>query len=124
MVVAEGAGDGGATGEVFGDEGADDVALEAILLVDEVVGDADLLGDAACVVDIVNGAAAALDGFGDAIVAGEASLVPELKGEADDGVALGVEQGGDGGGVNPAGHGDGDGAGGRIGRFSHTVQFR
>ena len=39
----------------------------------------------------------------------EAALVPELQGEADDGVALGAEQRGDGGGVDAAGHGDGDG---------------
>ena len=61
VVVAEGAGDGGAAGEVLGDEGLDDVGLEALLLVDEVVGDVELLGDAACVVDVVDGAAAALD---------------------------------------------------------------
>ena len=61
VVVAERARNGGAAGEILGDEGADDVLLEALLLVDEVVGDAEAVGDAACVVDVVDGAAAALD---------------------------------------------------------------
>jgi hypothetical protein len=42
--------------------------LEALLLVDDVVGDVEVLGDAAGVVDVVDGAAAALDGFGHAFV--------------------------------------------------------
>ena len=92
VVVAEGAGDGGAAGEVLGDEGLDDFGFEAVLLVDDVVGDVELLGYVACVVDVVDGAAAALDGFGHAFVSGEAALVPELEGEADEGVAL--ERGG------------------------------
>ncbi len=111
MVVAEGAGDGRAAGEVLGDEGLDDVGLEALLLVDEVVRDAELLGDAAGVVDVVDGAAAALHGLGHAFVAGEAALVPELQGEADEGVALLAQESGDGRGVDAAGHGDGDGFG-------------
>src|SRR5581483_5848673 len=82
VVVAEGAGDGCAAGEVLGDEGADDLGLEAVLCVDEIVGDAEVLGDAAGVVDIVNGAAAALHGLGHALAASEAALVPELQGEA------------------------------------------
>ena len=92
VVVAERAGDGRAAGEVFADEGLDDVLLEAALLVDDVVGDAELLGDAACVVDVVERAAASGDLLGDAFLASQAALVPELKGEADEGVALGLEQ--------------------------------
>ena len=88
VVVAEGAGDGGAAGEVLADEGLDDFGFEAVLLVDDVVGDVELLGYVAGVVDVVDGAAAALDGFGHALVSGEAALVPELEGEADDRVAL------------------------------------
>ena len=84
VVVAEGAGDGRAAGEVLADEGLDDVGFEALLLVDEVVGDVELLGYAAGVVDVVDGAAAALDGFGHALVSGEAALIPELEGEADE----------------------------------------
>ena len=109
VVVAEGAGDGGASGEVLGDEGLDDFGFEAVLLVDDVVGDVELLGYVACVVDVVDGAAAALDGFGHAFVSGEAALVPELEGEADDLVSLGAQECGDGGGVDSSGHGYGDG---------------
>jgi len=47
VVVAEGAGDGSAAGEVLGDEGADDFGFKTVLGVDEVVGDAEVLGDAA-----------------------------------------------------------------------------
>ena len=113
VVVAEGAGDGGAAGEVFGDEGADYLCLEAVLGVDEVVRDAEVLGDVAGVVDVVDGATAALgDGLGEAevgVVGGEAALVPELEGEADEGVSLGVEERGDGGGVDATRHGYGNG---------------
>ena len=49
-----------------------------------------------------------LDGLGHAFVSGEAALVPELEGEADEGVALGAQERGDGGGVDSSGHGDGD----------------
>lgn len=108
VVVAEGAGDGGAAGEVLCYEGPDDLGLEAGFLVDEVVGDVEMLGDAACVVDVVDGAAAALDGFRHSVVAGQATLVPKLKGEADEGVALGAKERGDSGGVDSAGHGYGD----------------
>jgi hypothetical protein len=72
-----------------------------------------LLGYVACIVDIVDGAAAALNSLGHALVSGEAALVPELEGEADEGVTLGAQEGGDGGGVDSSGHGDGDGFGRR-----------
>ena len=84
MVVAERAGDGRASGEILLDEGADDVALEALLLVDDVVRDVEVLGDAAGVVDIIDRAAAALHLLGHAFLAGETALVPELQREADE----------------------------------------
>jgi hypothetical protein len=46
--------------------------------------------------------------LGHAFVAGEAALVPELEGEADEGCPWRVQQRGDGGGVDSAGHGYGD----------------
>jgi len=109
VIVAEGARDGGAAGEVIGDEGLDDVGLETGLLVDEVVRDVELFGDAAGVVDVVDGAATALDLFGHAVVSSEPALVPELEGEADEVVPLRAQEGGDGGGVDASGHGYGDG---------------
>ncbi len=104
VVVAESAGDGGSAGEVLADEGLDHIGFEALLLVDDVVGDVELLGDVAGVVDVVDGAAAALDRFGHALVSGEAALIPELEGEADEFVALSAQEGGDGGRVDSSGH--------------------
>ena len=54
-------------------------------------------------------------------MASEAALVPELEGEADEGMALGAEQCGDGGGVDSSGHGDGDGLALVLGRCGHGV---
>ena len=111
MVVAERAGNGRAAGEILVDEGPDHVALEALLLVDDVVGNAEVLGDVARVVDIVERAAAAgLGCIGNAMLAGEAGLIPKLEGEADDGLAVAVgEHGRYRRGVYPSGHGYGDG---------------
>jgi hypothetical protein len=84
MVVAERTRNRRAAVEILVDERADYVAFEAVLLVDYVVGDAEMLGYAAGVVDVIKGAAAAgLGSVGNAVLAGEAGLVPELKGEAD-----------------------------------------
>jgi hypothetical protein len=63
--------------EVLVHEGADNVALESVLLVHYVVGDAEMLGYAAGVVHIIERAAAAsLGSVGNAVLAGEAGLVP------------------------------------------------
>ena len=88
MVVAEGARDWGSSGEILADERLDDLGFEALLLVDDVVRDVELFGYMAGVVDVVDGTAAALDSFGHALVTGQAALVPELEGEADEVVAL------------------------------------
>ena len=67
--------------------------LEALLLVDDVVGNAEMLGHAARVVDIVERAAAAgLGRVGNAVLAGQPRLVPELQREADDDCAIGSGQ--------------------------------
>ena len=92
MVVAERAGYGRSASEVLGDEGLDHVGFEAVLLIDDVIGNVEAAGDMAGVVDVVDGAAASLDGFGHALMPGETALVPKLKREADNVVALGVEQ--------------------------------
>jgi hypothetical protein len=119
VVVAEGAGDGRASSEILRYEGHDDVGFEAGLLVDYVVGDVELLGNVAGVIDIVDGTAAALDGLGHALVSSEAALIPKLQGEADEGVALCAQECGDGGGVDSSGHGDGDGLPTGLGRGAH-----
>src|SRR5258706_14109425 len=109
MIVAEAAGDGRAYGKIVGDEGADDVALQALFVIDHIVWNADVLGDAAGVVDVVELATAAGYLLGHALVSGEAALVPELHGQADDVVSLSAEHGRDGGGIDSARHGYGDG---------------
>ena len=109
MIVAETARDRRASREIVVDEGPNHIVLEARLLIDDVVRNAKLLGDVAGVVDVVDGAAAALHGLGHALVTGEAALVPELERETDDAVALLAEHGRDGGGIDSARHGYGYG---------------
>ncbi len=53
MVVAERTGDRRPAGEVLGDERPHHILLEALFLVDDVVGNAEVLGDAAGVVHVV-----------------------------------------------------------------------
>ena len=105
--VAVGAGDGRAAGEILIDERAHDALLELLLEVHDVMRKIQVLRDALGVVDIVERAAAVLLGTV-ALEFGEAALVPELHREADDGVALLLKDGGDGGGIDAAGHGDRD----------------
>src|SRR5439155_26170194 len=59
MVIAERARNGGAAGEIFAHERAHNVLLKALLLVDDVVGYAEMLGHATGVVHVVERAAAA-----------------------------------------------------------------
>src|SRR5216684_1335403 len=59
------------------------------------------------IVNVIKGAAAVLRGAV-ALKFGEAALIPELHGEADDGAALLLEKRGNGGRVNTAGHSYGD----------------
>src|SRR6266403_686874 len=109
VIVAETARDRRASGKILLDERTNHIALKALLVIDHVVGDTQGLGNAACIVDVVDRTAAALDGFGHAFVSGETALVPELHGQADDVVAFGTQHGRDGRGVNSSRHGDGDG---------------
>ncbi len=84
VVVAERTGNGCAPGQILADEGADDVLLEALLLVDYVIGNAEVFGDMACVIDVVERTATACLGrVGNTMLAGEAGLVPKLESEAD-----------------------------------------
>ena len=111
MVVAKAARNGRASGKILLNERTHHIALKALLVIDHVVGDADGLGDAARVVNIIQRATASLHRLGHALMAGQAALVPELHGQANDFVALGAQHGRDGGGVNSTGHGDGNGCG-------------
>src|ERR1700722_17408308 len=109
MIVAEAAGDGSAPGKIFLDKRANDLALETLPMIDDVIRNADVLGHEAGGVDRVERGAAALHGPGQACVTGEAPLVPDLHGQADDGVSLGAKHGRDGGGIHTARHGYGNG---------------
>ena len=109
VVVAQAAGDRSASGNVLFHERAHHITLEALFVIDHIVRDADLLGDAAGVVDIVERAAASLNGLGHALASGETALVPELHGQTDDIVAVGTEHGRNGGRIHTARHSYRDG---------------
>ena len=53
MVVAERTGNGRASGQILGDKGPDHIPFEALLLIDDVIRNVQVLGDAARVVNIV-----------------------------------------------------------------------
>jgi hypothetical protein len=92
------------------DERAHDACFELFLEIDDVMGKIQMLGYALGVVDVVEGAAAVLRGAVP-LEFGEAALIPELHGEADDGAILLEEDRGDCGRVDTAGHGYSDEAG-------------
>ena len=109
MIVAQTAGDRSATGKILLDEWTHYVPLKSVLVIDDVVGDADGLCYAARVVNVIERTTAALHGLGHSRMASQTALIPELHREADDIVSLGAEHGRDGGGIDSTGHGDGDG---------------
>jgi hypothetical protein len=107
--------------QILVDEGADNVGLEAVLLIDDVVGDSKLFGYGACVVDVVERAAASLNCFGHSVLAGEATLVPELEGKTDEIVPFRAQNSRDRGGVDSSGHGDCDRVVGLVGHNSPVL---
>ncbi len=109
MIVAQTARNGSAAGKILLDEWTNYVTLEPVLVIDDVVRDADGLCHAAGVVNVIERTTAALHGLGHSRMASQTALIPELHREADDIVSLGAEHGRDGGGIDSTGHGDGDG---------------
>ena len=98
-------------------EAVDHRFLEAALIVEHVMRDADALGDHARVMDIAAGAAGAL-------AMGGGAMIVKLQGHADDIIAFGLEQGGRDRGIDAAGHGDDD-AGLFRGAFKiETIEHR
>jgi hypothetical protein len=79
----------------------DDGLAKAILVVEHVMGDAELGGDVAGVVDVLAGAAGAL-------AMGRRAMVVELQRDADDVIALGLEQRSRRRGIDAARHGNDD----------------
>jgi hypothetical protein len=95
-----------AAGAVFAGEIIDDHLLELVRLVDDVVGNAERVRDAARVGDGLRAAAFVLR-------ARDAILRPDLHGHADDVVALLLEQVGGDGRIDAAAHAEQD-AGGKM----------
>ncbi len=97
-------------------EAVDHRLAEALLVVEDIVRDAEGLGDAAGVVDVLAGAAGAF------AVGGRAVIV-KLQGDADHVVAGLLEEAGDDRGIDATGHGDDDagpvGTAGKIETCAH-----
>jgi hypothetical protein len=105
--VAIGAGDGRAAGEVLVHERAHHARLELLLEIHNVVREIQVLRYGLGVIHVIKRAAAVLRGAV-GLKFGEAALVPELHRKADDGAALLLQESGNSGRVDTAGHGDGD----------------
>jgi hypothetical protein len=97
MAIAGHTGVGGAPGGVIGDVGVDDLAVELATEVEDVVGDPELFGDPAGVVDVGHRTAPRVR-----------RPRPQLHRGADDVVAGRAEQGGGDGRIDAAGHGHQD----------------
>ena len=106
-VVAEGAGDGRAAGNVVVHKRLDHLRFEAVFEIDHVVGNAEVLRGPAGIVNVVERAAAARCAAGGNQI-GHALPVPQLHGHADHVCALPPEQSGGGGGIDASAHGRGD----------------
>ncbi len=110
MVVAKRAGNRRSPGQVLAHKRTHHILLEPILLVDDVIRNAQLLGHVARVVDVIKRTAApSLGLLGNAVLACETRLIPQLQREADDTVSpewasIGRSRRG----VDPSGHGYGD----------------
>src|SRR5450759_3299112 len=88
-------------GDVALGEAINHCFLEAALVVEHVMRNADALGNAARIIDVLPGAAGAL-------AVGGGAVVVELQRDADHVIALGLEQRGGHRGIDAAGHGDDD----------------
>jgi hypothetical protein len=93
MIVAEAAWNRRASGQILLHEGTNHIALETVFVVDHVIRNANGLGYATGIINIVNRTAAALYGLRHALVASQSALVPELHGQADNVVAFGAQHG-------------------------------
>src|SRR5258708_32115638 len=111
MIIAEAAGDRRSPGKILFDERTHHIALEALLLVHDVIWDANVLGYPARIVYVVDRAATPLHRLRHAFMPGEPALVPQLHGEPDDVVSVRAQHGCDGGGIHTARHGYGNGCG-------------
>ena len=120
--VAIRTGDGRAPSKILIHEGANNAFFKLFLEIHDVVRKIEMLRDALRVVDIVERAAAMLR-RAVALQFGEAALIPELHGEANNGPALLLHDGSDGGGIDAPGHGYSDEASGRGCRRGKRVEL-
>src|SRR5207253_7861327 len=95
VIVAETTRDWRASGKILFDERTDDVALKALFVIDHIIRNADRLGDAAGVVNVVERAATSLDGPGHTLVSITPPVLPQLHRRADDLVSPSAQPGRD-----------------------------
>ena len=76
MVVAKRAGNWRPSGKILRDKRPHNIALEALLLIDHVIGNSQRLGHAPRVIHVIDRAAAPLHLLRHALVASQAALVP------------------------------------------------
>ena len=112
MVVAQAARNRRAAGKILINKRTHHVALKTLFVVDHVIRNAQVLGHAARVIHVVNGAAAALHLLRHAFVSGKAALVPQLHRQAHHVVPFSAQHGRNGGRIHTAGHGYGNGLSG------------
>src|SRR5258708_33681456 len=96
MIVAKTARNRRAAGEILLHERPHYVPLKPVFMIHDVVRNAQVFGDAASGVDVLNRAAAALHLLGRAFAFGKAALLPELPGQTDNSVPLSTLHGGHG----------------------------
>src|SRR6478752_716811 len=109
-MVAQAAGDRRATRKILLDKRTHHVALETLLVINNVIRDTNGLGHAPRVIYVVKRAATALHRFGHTLMTSQSALIPKLHGQAYDIVALRAQHGRNGRRVNSSRHSDGDGS--------------
>ena len=95
--------------QIFFNKGPYHLFFKALLRVNEVIRNAEVFGDVARVVHVVDGATAALYGFGHDLAilkaaTREPALVPQLQRKADHGMPFLVQHGRHSGGIDTPGH--------------------
>src|SRR5258707_1065947 len=109
VIVAKAARNRRASGEILLHERPHYVLLKTFFMIYDVVRNAQVFGDAASVVNILNRAAASLHLLGHTLASGKAALVPELHGQANYSVAFRAQHSRDGRRIDTARHGYGNG---------------
>src|SRR5438105_4816582 len=91
VIVAETARNWRTAREIFIHKWAYDVSFEAFLMVDYVIRNPQLLGNLAGIVDVFDRAASPLHLLRHSLSTGQPSLIPELHGQADDWMAVSLQ---------------------------------